>query len=208
VYDVAPLTAAIENVSLPPLQTVAVLLMVPGVAEAVVILTANVCGAELPHTPLAVTETVPPVEPAVAMMLVVVEVPVHPFGSDQVYDVAPLTAVIENVSRAPLQTAARPVIAAGVAGTGIILTTNVCGEELPQALLAVTDTVPPLEPAVVMILVEVEEPVQPFGRDHVYDIAPLTAAIENVSRPPLHTLARPLIAPGVAGDDAMLTTKV
>jgi hypothetical protein len=59
-----------------------------------------------------------------------------------------------------------------------------------------------------MMLVDVEEPVHPFGSDHVYDVAPLTAAIENVSRLPLHTLALPVIAPGVAGAGVMLTANV
>ena len=43
---------------------------------------------------------------------------------------------------------------------------KVLGAELPQVLLAVTDTVP-VEPDVVIILVVADVPVHPFGRDHV-----------------------------------------
>ena len=59
-------------------------LIVPGVAGAVLIVTASVAADELPHVLLAVTETVPPLEPAVVLMLLVVEVPVQPPGSDHV----------------------------------------------------------------------------------------------------------------------------
>ncbi len=54
----------------------------------------NVCAEELPHVPLADTLTIPPLAPAVALILVVVELPVQPLGSIHVYDVAPLTAEI------------------------------------------------------------------------------------------------------------------
>ena len=59
-------------------------LIAPGVAGAVLIVTASVAGAELPHVLLAVTETVPPPEPAVVLIELVVEVPVQVTGSDQV----------------------------------------------------------------------------------------------------------------------------
>lgn len=44
----------------------------------------------------------------------------------------------------------------------------------PQALLAVTDTVPLLVPVVTEITFVVEAPVHPEGSVHVYDVAPLT----------------------------------
>ena len=55
----------------------------------------------------------------------------------------------------------------GVAGAVFTVTTSVAGDELPQILLAVTETVPPVELAVVVILLVVEVPVQPPGSDHV-----------------------------------------
>ena len=81
--------------------------------------------------------------------MLVVEVPVQPPGSDQVYEVAPLTVAIEKVSSPPLHILVRPVIAPGVAGAELNVTTSVAGLELPHVLLAVTETVPPLGPAVV-----------------------------------------------------------
>ena len=59
-------------------------LIAPGVAGAVAIVTASVAGAEFPQVLFAVTETVPPVELAVALILLVVDVPVQPPGSDHV----------------------------------------------------------------------------------------------------------------------------
>ena len=48
-----------------------------------------------------------------------------------------------------------------------IVTGSVCATLLPQVLLAVTEIVPPLLPAVVMIDVVVEVPVHPDGKVHV-----------------------------------------
>ena len=207
-YDIAPFTAAIEKVSRLPLQKVAVPLIVPGVAGGVLTVTASVAGAELPQVLFAVTDTVPPPEPAVVCMTLVRDVPVQPPGSDHVYDVAPPTLAIENVSRPPLQTVAVPVIAPGVAGAEPNDTTSVAGLELPQVLLAVTETVPPLEPATVFIVLVVDVPVQPTGSDHVYDVAPPTAVIEKVSNPPLQMPEVPVIVPGVAGGVLTVTASV
>ena len=157
-----------ENVSLLPLHTLAGPDMAPGVAGGETIVTANVCAAERPHPLFAVTDTVPPVLPAVTMMLVEVDVPVHPLGSDHVYEAAPVTAAMENVSLPPLHTLSVPDICPGVAGVEAdIVTAKVCAAELPHALFAVTDTVPPVEDEVAMMLLVVDVPVQPFGNDHV-----------------------------------------
>ena len=48
----------------------------------------------VPHELLAATETVPPNAPAVASIDVEEEVPLHPDGRDQIYDVASDTADI------------------------------------------------------------------------------------------------------------------
>ena len=57
--------------------------------------TVNVCAALLPHELLAVTVIFPLVELAVVLIELVVELPDQPEGNVQVYDEAPLTAVIE-----------------------------------------------------------------------------------------------------------------
>ena len=60
-----------------------------------------------------------------------------------------------------------PVIAPGCAMLLFGLTLNVCAVLLPQVLLAVTLMVPPFAPAVALMLVDVDVPVQPFGNVHV-----------------------------------------
>jgi hypothetical protein len=62
------------------LQPDAVLEIAPGVPGAPVTVTARVDAAELPHELLATTVTLPPAAPDVAIILVVADVPVHPFG--------------------------------------------------------------------------------------------------------------------------------
>ena len=94
-YDVAPLTPAEKNVSRLPLHTVVGPVIYAGVAGTVDIDTPNVCAVELPQLLFAVTDIVPPVALAVALMLLVVDVPDHPLGSVHVYVVAPLTAATE-----------------------------------------------------------------------------------------------------------------
>jgi hypothetical protein len=44
-----------------------------------------------PHVLVAVTEIVPPFEPGVAVIDADVELPLHPDGNDQIYEVAPAT---------------------------------------------------------------------------------------------------------------------
>jgi hypothetical protein len=53
--------------------------------------TASVLGEEEPHESFAMTVMFPPVAPAVNVIEFVDELPVHPDGNVQVYDVAPLT---------------------------------------------------------------------------------------------------------------------
>ena len=62
---------------------------------------------------------------------------------------------------------AEPVIEAGWLGTEFILTTNVTGELFPQLLVATTESVPLVVPAVTFIEFEVEVPLQPDGKVHI-----------------------------------------
>ena len=101
-----------------------------------------------------------------------------------------------------------PLIAPGVAGTGLTVTASVCGEEVPQELEAVTVIFPPLEPAVVLMEVLVLEPLQPEGNTHVYEVAPETATILKVLFEPWQTVAFPLIVPGVPGMGFTVTASV
>ena len=65
----------------------------------------------------------------------------------------------------------------GCAGAASGATTNVCAvDAVPQLLFAVTLIVPAVEPTELMLVV-VDDPVQPFGNVQVYELAPLTAEI-------------------------------
>ena len=69
-------------------------MMAPGCAGTVVTDTAVVRAAPVPQALFAVTVIVPPVEPTVAVTVLVVELPDHPDGKNQVYEVAPGTSTI------------------------------------------------------------------------------------------------------------------
>jgi hypothetical protein len=74
--------------------------------------------------------------------------------------------------------------AAGPAPCGAV---NVYALLVPQALLAVTDTVPAPVPAVRVIELVVLVPLQPVPlTDHVYDVAPLTAGTVYTAVAPVH----------------------
>ena len=62
----------------------------------------------------------------------------------------------------------------GSAGIVALDTFNVLALLEPQVLSAVTDMVPPEDPAVAVMEVVVELPVHPEGKLHVYDVAPDT----------------------------------
>lgn len=64
-----------------PWQTEAFPEIVPCMAGIVVTVTLKVCADEEPHGLLAVTEIVPPEDPDVVVMLVVVDVPDQPDGN-------------------------------------------------------------------------------------------------------------------------------
>jgi hypothetical protein len=145
---VAPVTLATEKVSGPVPQAKPACDIVPGVAGVDEIVTASVCAELFPQVPLAVTEILPPVDPAVADILLVVELPDHELGKVQVYEPASATGETEYVFVEVLQTLFSPVMADGIAGTAITCTANVCAAVLPQPLLAVTNTFPPVVPRV------------------------------------------------------------
>ena len=139
--------------------------MAPGCAGIGVTVTASVWGVLPPHTLLAATEMLPDDGPTVAVIVVPVELPDHPDGRDQVYDVAPLTAEMLYVCEVPSQGLALPVIVPGWAGTDCTVTASVCVVLLPHELTAATDTVPLLAPTVAVMLGDVELPDHPDGRD-------------------------------------------
>ena len=69
--------------------------MAPGCAGGVAILTASVRADPDPHALFAITEIIPPALPLITVINLVEEVPDHPDGSCQVYDVAPGTLSTE-----------------------------------------------------------------------------------------------------------------
>jgi hypothetical protein len=77
-----------------PEQTDMLPFMLPGADGAAVTVTGKICANEEPHALFAVTAILPPVEPAVALMVAVTEVPVQPEGNIQLYDVAPGTGAM------------------------------------------------------------------------------------------------------------------
>ena len=120
----------------------------------------------LPQVPLAFTVMFPPAVPEVAVMLLVVEVPVQPEGSVQVYEVAPFTAVTEYVCVVAGQTAALPAMVPGCAGIARVVMANVLAVLLPQVLEAITEILPEVVPVVTVIELVVDVPVQPEGSVH------------------------------------------
>jgi len=71
-----------------------------------------------------------------------------------------------------------PVMVPGVGGMLFMVTPKVLAEEEPQELFAITEIFPLVVPAIVVIELVVELPVQPEGKAQVYVDAPLTAGIK------------------------------
>lgn len=67
----------------------------------------------------------------------------------------------------PEQIVALPLIKPGVAGTLFTVNAKVCKVEDPQELLAVTVMLPPVVPAVALMLIDEEVPDQPPGKVQV-----------------------------------------
>ena len=75
--------------------------IVPGCPGSADTVTLKVLAAPEPQALFAVTEILPLLAPAVAVIDVEFELPLHPDGKVHVYDVAPFTAVILYVCEAP-----------------------------------------------------------------------------------------------------------
>jgi len=67
----------------------------------------------------------------------------------------------------PWQTDVSPVMVPGWGGNAVTETLSVRAVLVPHAFVAVTEIVPPAEPAVAFMDVEVELPLQPDGKVHV-----------------------------------------
>lgn len=67
----------------------------------------------------------------------------------------------------PEQIVALPVMDPGVAGTVLTVTANDCPADVPQVLLALTETFPLVVLAEAVMELDVEEPVQPPGNVQV-----------------------------------------
>lgn len=81
---------------------------------------------------------------------------------------APVTGVTLYVLRLESQTVLFPEIGPGIAGAVVLTETeSVCAAELPQLLFAVTLIVPPDAPAVVLMLLVEDDPLQPAGNVQV-----------------------------------------
>ena len=128
-----------------------------------------------------------------------VDVPDHPVGKVQVYEVAPFTAATENVLVLLAHTLSGPLIGPGIAGVAVKVTASVCAMLFPQALLAVTDMVPPPVPCVADMLLVVEVPLHPVGKVQVYEVAPFTDVTEYTFVANAQTEAGPEMLAGVAG---------
>ena len=95
-----------------------------------------------------------------------------------------------------LQIDAFPLIAAGWAGGVFTVTANVLATDEPQALLAVTLTLPEVVAARAVIVVVAEVPDQPEGKLQLYEVAPETAAMLYKFEEALQILILPVIDAG------------
>jgi hypothetical protein len=128
-----------------------------GAVKVLVMLTEKQDAVEvMPQALVAVTQMFPLAVPAVATILVLPcpEVMVHPVGTVHVYETAPFTEEMEYPRPVWLGHAlAGPEIAPGACMVVIMETAMQVGEEtMLQALVAVTQTFPPLLPAFAVML--------------------------------------------------------
>ena len=124
------------STTLPPWQKVVApeaVIAADGPADTV---TANACAALEPQLLTAATVIFPPAAPAVAVMLLVVLVPVHPEGSVHVYDVAPVTAGVVYVWLLPAHSEVEPEMDKG--WEGVV-------EQAAHSAILFADTLPAVE---------------------------------------------------------------
>jgi hypothetical protein len=114
----------------------------------------------VPHILFAFTEIVPPFDPGVAEIEFVVDEPIQPAGSVQVYEVAPVTEETLYVCATFTHGEVGPVIVPGIEGIMEEVILSVLTGLNPQKFFAFTERVPLTEPGVVVIEEEVEVPVQ------------------------------------------------
>ena len=145
----------------------AVPLITPGGAGALFTVIASEAAALVPQPLEAVTEMLPLEALAVVLIELVVEVPVHPPGSVQTYEVAPDTAVIEYVLEVPEQMVTVPLIAPGVAGIEFTVMASDEAALVPHPFVADTVMLPLVVLAVVLMLLVVDVPVHPPGNVQV-----------------------------------------
>ena len=67
----------------------------------------------------------------------------------------------------PVQIAVLPEMPPAIVGKGLTVMVNVCGDDAPHALFAVTVIFPEVTLAVVVMVFVVDDPDQPPGNDHV-----------------------------------------
>lgn len=130
------------------------------------------------------------------------QLPAYQFHTAPVPSAPPLTVKLVEPEE---QTDAGDAEAEAGAEEGVFNTTGKQeGALLPHKLVAITQTLPAVEPGVTLMEV-LPWPaliVQPAGTLHTYDAAFPTAAIENTCGIPAQKAAEPLMAPGVlAGVD-------
>jgi hypothetical protein len=149
-------------------QTVAEPLIVPGVVGIPNTVTVIQDAELLKQVLESVTQMLPPADPTVTVMEVVPcpEVIVHPVGTVQLYERAPLTGLMKYTRPDWLaQTVAEPVIAPGVGGVLVRLMVMQLAELLKHVFESVTQMVPADVPEVTLMVVVPcpEVMVQPDG---------------------------------------------
>ena len=81
----------------------------------------------------------------------------------------------------------------------IIITFIVLAMDESQTFLAITEITPPVAPAIAVIELPVEVPVQPLGNFHVYQVAPEIGVMLYVFDEPEQTFKFPIIVSGREG---------